>query len=70
MAPCPTCGESLMMLEREVTGVRMRGYQCVNDICPNAMLYFDEKQVTRLAAVVARRKQEGRPSGFEETSND
>jgi hypothetical protein len=40
----------------------MRGYQCAH--CN--MLYFDERQVIRLASTIKRRVQEGLPSGFEE----
>lgn len=59
---CPECSTPLDVLERLITGVRMRGYQCAH--CN--MLYFDERQVVRLASTIKRRVQEGLPSGFEE----
>lgn len=62
---CPECHASLVLLERFITGIRLRGYQCTNEECDT--LYFDEQQIVRLQAVIRRRVQEGLPSGFEET---
>lgn len=60
---CPDCDGLLAVMERDVTGICLRGYQCTD--C--GTLYFDEKQIVRLSGVIQRRVQEGLPSGFEET---